>query len=408
MSIETDIYQQIVRENKELSKALGETREILNQKASENSSMMQTFDVYKHNQEKTIEYLSQELGKAQKGFQEEKLERKESKEKYEIEKMRFKNDILKRQKEIEELHGMTQGQVDITVLTMKARKEVEVSHRNEIEDKQHMIDELQREKDQVKRNLVIVTSDFDSLKRDTEMDQTNLKSRYKEDIDSVLKENESLNGQIERSREREQLRIAKKDLEGSKRRVQEFQEEVYQLRRERDEAKDQRADLIISNTKEIEEERTKARQLVQESDTLKFKIKCIEDDLQSALLEKDKQTKTIETMKAEKLSLCNQMRERELMNDSLRVMMNEKSQEIKDRNSEIQQMLSNQHRLSNIDQEQGRIKKLQSQYEILDKNYKCLENQRKSELEASYSEYEKLQSEHRILLEERKITMSQL
>jgi hypothetical protein len=51
------------------------------------------------------------------------------------------------------------------------------------------------------------------------------------------------------------------------------------LRKERDQAKMEKNDLIIRHAKEIEEERTQRRVVATENDKLKFKSKCLEDDI---------------------------------------------------------------------------------------------------------------------------------
>ena len=51
------------------------------------------------------------------------------------------------------------------------------------------------------------------------------------------------------------------------------------VRKERDQAKMEKNDLIIRHAKEIEEERTLRRLLTTENDKLKFKSKCLEDDI---------------------------------------------------------------------------------------------------------------------------------
>ncbi len=54
---------------------------------------------------------------------------------------------------------------------------------------------------------------------------------------------------------------------------------MNELRKERDNLKLERNDLVIKQAKEIEDERNIRRTLNTENDKLKFKNRCLEDDL---------------------------------------------------------------------------------------------------------------------------------
>ena len=71
----------------------------------------------------------------------------------------------------------------------------------------------------------------------------------------------------------------RRELDDSKRRHQEQGIEVGELRRERDTVKMERNDLLVKHAKEIEQERSERRGQQAEMDKLKFKSKCLEDEL---------------------------------------------------------------------------------------------------------------------------------
>lgn len=95
----------------------------------------------------------------------------------------------------------------------------------------------------------------------------------------VLRENENLHGQIERSKDREELRSVRRDLEVEKRRAEELRAEVVELRKARDEAESKKAETKIESNKEVEAVRERCLRGQSEIDALKFKVKCLEDDL---------------------------------------------------------------------------------------------------------------------------------
>lgn len=63
---------------------------------------------------------------------------------------------------------------------------------------------------------------------------------------------------------------------------------MNELRKERDVLKLEKNDMIIRQAKEVEEERNQKRTLFTEVEKLKFKIKCLEDDLTKQTLKAEK------------------------------------------------------------------------------------------------------------------------
>ena len=66
---------------------------------------------------------------------------------------------------------------------------------------------------------------------------------------------------------------------------------MSELRKERDDAKERLTEVQINHNRDIEEERSKRRTYASENDSLKFKVQCLEDDLQKSVLDLDQSTK---------------------------------------------------------------------------------------------------------------------
>mgnify|MGYP001810477419 FL=1 len=66
------------------------------------------------------------------------------------------------------------------------------------------------------------------------------------------------------------------------------------MRKDRDLLNLDKTDQIIAFSRELEDERTKRRILGSELDTLKFKVKCLEEDIQRSILENDRLHKEID------------------------------------------------------------------------------------------------------------------
>jgi len=85
---------------------------------------------------------------------------------------------------------------------------------------------------------------------------------------------------VEEQRDKDTVRQVRRDLEEFKKRCNDLQCEVNELRKDRDSLKLDKNDLIIKHAKEVEDERNIRRTLNSENEKLKFRIKCLEDDLQ--------------------------------------------------------------------------------------------------------------------------------
>jgi hypothetical protein len=115
-----------------------------------------------------------------------------------------------------------------------------------------------------------------------------LREKHKTELSEIYEENHSLQLRVEEQRDRDTVRQVRRDLEEYKKRYSDCNIEVCELRKERDALKLEKNDLIIKQAKEIEDERNLRRIQNTEGEKLKFRVKCLEDDLQKQQLKADK------------------------------------------------------------------------------------------------------------------------
>lgn len=89
---------------------------------------------------------------------------------------------------------------------------------------------------------------------------------------------------MEDSRDKDLVRSLRRDLEEYKRRSQDNSSEANEIRKERDAMKLERNELIIANAKEVEEERSQRRGVQTENEKFKFRVKCLEEEVQKLQL----------------------------------------------------------------------------------------------------------------------------
>jgi hypothetical protein len=105
--------------------------------------------------------------------------------------------------------------------------------------------------------------------------------------------------------------------------------------KERDNAKMERNDEFIKHAKELESERTSRRVLQTEADKLKFKVKCLEDDVHKESLKAERKTQEALACLKDKTSLLSTLKEKELMIDSLRRQVSQIKEDLHQRETEL-------------------------------------------------------------------------
>jgi hypothetical protein len=172
---------------------------------------------------------------------------------------------------------------------------------------------------EIKRMHEISKTSLEGQKIEFEKVVDDMKRRHQEELSELVQDNHALQLRIEDSnRDREQTRILRRDIDDLKRRVSESQQEALDLRKERDQLKIDKNELLIKNAKDLEEERNHRRVFQSENDKLKFQIKCFEDDLSKLQLKCERKTQEVQGALSEKTSLLTVLKEKEIMIDSIR------------------------------------------------------------------------------------------
>ena len=329
---------------------------------------------------------------------EELVDKKERRGKYEAEMARLRQEIDRRHREIEEVQAQSVDPMDMDILRVRIKKEFETSHSMELEEKQIIIGQLKSERDELHRELDFLNIKHENLKLDSQRTIDSNKLKHREELQSLIKENESLQSQIEMSKDRDMLRQARRELDEAKRRIEEYQKDCNELRKERDSLKDQKNDLTINHNRDIEEERTRKRESTSLNDKLKFKIRSLEDDFQKQVIENDKKAQTIIKFKTEKQSLNSLLNEKEMAIESSRRLIGELKDQIRDKENDLQSHLRKRADFELVDKH--KLEKLQSDLEILQKEYRIQEVERANEREKHAEQFNRLEYNHKSILEE--------
>ena len=104
--------------------------------------------------------------------------------------------------------------------------------------------------------------------------------------------------------------------------------EILEVRKERDLVKMDKNDLLIKHAKDIEEERNVRRVMQTENDKLKFKTKCLQDDVHKQSMKAERKASDAHAELKEKTGILATLKERELQVDSLKRQLNQAKEDL--------------------------------------------------------------------------------
>ena len=180
--------------------------------------------------------------------------------------------------------------IDTDILRMRVQKDVEAKYRIELETRGLELEKMTEVYYESKRQMEIYRTSLENQKYESEKIIQELKEKHKNELTEIYEENHSLQLRVEEQRDRDTVRQVRRDLEEYKKRCSDQNTELNELRRERDALKLDKNDLIIKQAKELEDERNQRRAFAMDTDKFRFRVKCLEDDIQKVSLKAEKKT----------------------------------------------------------------------------------------------------------------------
>ena len=165
-----------------------------------------------------------------------------------------------KQREIDHINTKMQLPVDQDILRMRIQKDLENKYRFELDSKALELEKVSENYFESKRLYELSKTQVESQKVEYEKVVSDLKRRHQQELQELVADNHALQLRIEdSSKDREQQRQLRRDVDDLKRRLCESQQESLDLRKERDQLKIDKNELLIKNAKDVEEERNHRR-----------------------------------------------------------------------------------------------------------------------------------------------------
>ncbi|CDW73834.1 UNKNOWN [Stylonychia lemnae] len=401
-----DSIEKVIDEKNELWKALQDVQELLERTKNEKEQVTKLFADFKQH----FEVIKTQCSQYHNRLVEEITSKKEIQNIYEQRLQDLRKSIEVKQREIDQISQKMVLPIDTDILRMRIQKDLESKFRIELETRALELERMTDAFYECKRHMEIFKTSLENQKFESEKILQEMREKHKNELTEIYEENQSLQIKLEEQRDRETIRQIRRELDEFRKRASDQSLEINELRKERDALKLERNDMIIKQAKELEDERNTRRTLNTDNDKLKFRVRCLEDDLQKQCLKSEKKTQELNQTSNEKTSLLGLMKEKEIQMDSMNRQMNELREELHQRELDLDMYLRRQ---TDEERDKGIMErkeksKLQRELEILEKNYTELEQQRKADIYAIQDDYEKLQKQHRVMTEERNIYLQKV
>ncbi len=131
--------------------------------------------------------------------------------------------IEKKQTDLDNLASKIQLPIDTDILKMRIAKDIEAKYRFELQSKCQQLENTTDSLFEAKRQLELLRAAHESLKLDSEKQLQDLKRRNKEEITDLAEDNHRLQLLVDEQKDQHEIRRLKRELEDSKRRLQESQ-----------------------------------------------------------------------------------------------------------------------------------------------------------------------------------------
>ena len=178
--------------------------------------------------------------------------------------------------------------LDSEMMKVRMHKEIEGPYKLALANQKADYERLEADTFELRKEHELLRTAHENLKYESERELNDVRARNKDEVNSLLLQNQSLLAKVEENKDRELLRQVRREVEEHRRRAAEYLEEAGELRKERDALKLERNEMLINNARAVEEERTQKRALVGENDKLRYQLKCAEESLQASVIKCDK------------------------------------------------------------------------------------------------------------------------
>ena len=307
-------YEALIDENAELRKALTSTRELLERYKSDNEALLAMQEDLKLHHERS----KKECQEAQAKCAEAVKSLKETQNYYELYVQKLKSSLEQGKRDFEEMQSKMIPPIDSEWLRVKLVNEIEGPMKIQLEAKEDEISRLQSTIYDLTRRVDLTQMQLNALKNDSEKETRDIKERYASETSHLFSEIKHLQEKLEDPADKETIRGLKREREELKVKLEKAFEEIDDVRKKLEAAKNEKNEMKGRYLKDIDEERNKARNANIEKDKLEINSKDLADQVHRNRLVLESRTQEVLNLKKDLESASDSLGTAEIQTRQLR------------------------------------------------------------------------------------------
>ncbi len=263
----------------EYKKALNAACEQLKRLKEEKETIQGVYEEFKQHYEK----LKKECNEISKRHMETIADKKRLEDEYEAQLRHLRGLLEQREKILDEQRTKALLPTDTDMLRAKIAREIEAPYKQKVDGMTQEMDKLESEMSDLRRQNVLLKSELDANNAEHERQLQDLKQRNKAQVSDLMAELQLLHERVDDTKDKEAIRLLKREVEEHKRKAMDSMKEVAELRKQRDELKLERSGLLIEQAKQLDQARLGERRAREEAEELTSKIQKAEEELTKEL-----------------------------------------------------------------------------------------------------------------------------
>ncbi|CAD8183514.1 unnamed protein product [Paramecium octaurelia] len=300
-------YEGLIEENTQLKKAIISSKAVIGRKINEYETLQAINEELKQNLDKMRMENQDLLQKYRIALH----DKKQTEQQFDNATKNWKLLIEQKQREIEEIQSRLTPAFDQDMMRIKLLNELDLPHRQQLEQKQLEIEKLNETIYQLKRKIDLEISRVETIQVDKEKEMKLLSEKHKLDLADLQHQISDLTKQVEDNKDRDTIRKLRKDLEEYKLKFCATDTENEELRNERDKIREEKNDIMIKFARQLDSERNDKRQFKSDFDKLQVRTRFLEDEFRKEKQRREQVATDFEILKTEKDQLLTDLRKKD-------------------------------------------------------------------------------------------------
>ena len=268
------ILKEAISQNENLKKALYQTKNLLDEKNNDLKINKEIVEDQKKRLDATAEDYRQIEAKYWRSVEEKELVEKHAKEDF----SKLQDLLARKERETMEMKSKYLNYIDFELEQKKIENKLELKYGRELEEKQRLIDALNKEINELMRENEISKAKLSTIQRDQEDSTKLIKDSHKKQIDLLMAEiNDYQNAKVfdDYKPKYDEMKVKKEEQE---RINEQIENEMHNLKAELHNVRFKYNQVVVDNTREMDRVRSEGWNFKNEKEKLMIKNESLEKE----------------------------------------------------------------------------------------------------------------------------------